>query len=125
MRERYFVVYSGDNFESNSRYTPHDFHMHWYSGAIVEKAMPCPTRRHPQRTKNVYFWVGHTGRALCVHDKSSQMPGYVTEGAVLESNRLYMAAVDAWCGLETPEFRGSSVIRPGIRLLLNQEAALA
>lgn len=119
----YFGDEMGNPFSYFEHFSRHQINEWLADGTVVEAFMPAPTKKNQERTIRVYRWSGV--RNFKPRDKSAQMPGYVTEGAIIHENRLYLADVDAWRGISTPEFRGSRAVRPGIRLLLNSEAALA
>lgn len=96
MLDRSVVVYTGNNFEVEERKSVAEFQDGWRKGAIVERKMPCPTRRHPDRTKNVYVWIGEDSAEL--HSLSAQMPPFVTEMAAA-GNRMHKAFAFSYRGI--------------------------
>jgi hypothetical protein len=118
MIERTVLVYSGDNFEKCDRYLPHQFKEHWEAGHIVERKMPYASKKKPDRTKTVYYWMGISDLSCQMRDLSAQMPPCVTELAA-EGVSMFIACADAWRGVPTPAFRGLRDLPANIRLLIN------
>ena len=98
MLDQTVTVYEGDHFEGIRRYHPHEFKEHWESGHIIERKMPCPTRRHPTRTKTVYAWVGISDSELDIRlrDLSAEMGPSVTISTVVESSFIHRMIVKEW-----------------------------
>lgn len=90
------LVYEGENFEVCNRRSRDWFQEQWRRGAIIERRMPCPTRRHPERTKSVYFWIGETTAWL--RDRSCEMPASVTELAA-QGRRVERAFAASYIGI--------------------------
>jgi hypothetical protein len=93
MLERSVVVYKGDNFEVDERMPVTEFQDGWGKGAIVERKMPCPTRRNPERTKTVYCWIGE--ESAWVRGLSASMPASVTVRNA-EGSYVHRQIVKAW-----------------------------
>jgi hypothetical protein len=98
MMETTYTVYSGDHFENCDRYYAHEFKELWESGAIVERKMPYPNKRHPERTKTVYFWKGIADLTCQMHDLSAEMPPIVTELAA-QGSRMHKAFAFSYRGI--------------------------
>lgn len=96
MLERSVVVHKGDNFEVPERMSMAEFQDGWRKGAIVERKMPCPTRRNPEKTKTVYCWIGEDSTEL--HSLSAQMPPFVTEMAAA-GNRMHKTFAFSYRGI--------------------------
>jgi hypothetical protein len=86
-------VYSGTNFEVCDSYSPQEFQDLWGKGAIVERKMPCPTRKRPDRTKTVYYWIGEDSASI--RGLSCQMPARVTQ-LNAEGSYLHVQIVKSW-----------------------------
>jgi hypothetical protein len=93
MLDRSVVVYKGDNFEVDERMPVAEFQDGWSKGAIVERKMPCPTRRNPLKTKTVYCWIGEDSASI--RGLSSQMPPSVTVKNA-EGSYIHRMIVNAW-----------------------------
>jgi hypothetical protein len=93
MLERSVVIYFGDNFEVPERKSICEFQDGWGKGAIVERKMPCPTRRNPEKTKTVYCWIGEDSASI--RGLSAQMPASVTVKAT-EGSFLHRMIVVEW-----------------------------
>lgn len=97
MLDQTVTVYEGTHFEGIRRYHPHEFKEHWEAGHIIEARMPCPTRRHPDRTKTVYQWAGIADSELDIRlrDLSAEMGPSVTVKNC-EDSYIHMQIVKAW-----------------------------
>ena len=98
MMETTYTVYSGDNFEQCDRYYAHEFKERWESGSIVERKMPCPTKKRPDKTKTVYYWCGIADLNVRLKDVSSEMPPMVTELAA-QGSRMHKAFAFSYRGI--------------------------
>lgn len=98
MMERIVLVYSGENFEKCDRYLPHEFKERWETGSIVERKMPYPCKKNPDRTKTVYYWIGISDLTCSMHDVSAEMPPMVTELAA-EGSRMHKAFAFSYRGI--------------------------
>jgi hypothetical protein len=118
MMDTTYTVYAGEHFEAVTRYYPHEFKEHWEAGHIIERKMPWPTKKKPERTRTVYYWTGIPDSRIRLHDMSAEMPPCVTELAA-EGVGAFVACADAWRGHVTPAFRGLRSIQAVTRLLIN------
>ena len=97
-------VYYGDGFDYCQDH-PWDIVLIWLAeGSVVERRMPTPTRKNPDKYRTVYMWIGEKMQEL--RDLSAEMPPSVTELAAQGSYIHRMMAV-AWYGM-----RNYPVIRP-------------
>jgi hypothetical protein len=96
MLNRNVPVYSGPNFEVCTQYLLHTFKEHWEAGHIVEKKKPWPTKKKPDRTTTVYFWVGIPDSTIRLHDVSAEMGPEVTVKAVIHDSFVHKMMVRAW-----------------------------
>jgi len=124
MIERNVPVYSGNSFEVCRQYLAWEFAEHWEAGHIVERKMPMPTMKKPDRYKMVYYWIGITDQTCKMHDLSAEMKPCVTEKAA-QGLQPFMACADAWRGHVTPAFRGLRSLQVVTRLLVNPMPAPA
>lgn len=90
----YFRDEDGNDFAFFQRYSAQQIGMWLAEGTIVEARMPAPTKKNQERYISVYKWSGI--RLQKARDKSARMPGYVTEGAVLDNKYGYKMLVKAW-----------------------------
>ncbi len=93
MLERSTVVYKGDNFEVPERMSMDEFADGWSKGAIVERKMPCPTKKKPDRYKMAYVWIGEDSASI--RGLSAQMPASVTVKAA-EGSFVHLMVVKEW-----------------------------
>lgn len=93
MASKAATVYYGDHFDSSQQHDYDEVSAWLEDGTIQERDMPMPTRRHPERTKKVYVWMGV--RMQKYRDTSAKMPGYVTHGNAIGTFKHVMI-VRAW-----------------------------
>ena len=89
-------VYYGDSFDYCQDY-PWDMVLIWLAeGSVVERRMPTPTKKNPDKYRTVYMWIGEKTQDL--RDLSAEMPPAVTELAAAGS-RLHRSFALSYRGI--------------------------
>lgn len=92
-------IYYGDGFDYCQNH-PWDMVLIWLAeGSVVERRMPTPTRKNPEKYRTVYTWIGEKTQEL--RDLSAEMPPSVTEGNA-EGSFIHRMIVKAWRPIMVP-----------------------